>query len=66
MLEQLMYSAATLSCPLQERAAMLGTRPMSDVLSSRLADVLPPKQPNASVSIPPPFALERGFAEARH
>ena len=45
---------------------MLGTRPMSDVLSSRLADVLPPKQPHAGASSPPPFALERGFAEARH
>ena len=45
---------------------MLGTKMMSSVLSGRLADVLPPKQPNASGNTPAPFALERGFAEARY
>ena len=44
---------------------MLGTRAMSEVLSSRLVDVLLPKQPDASTSSPPPFAIERGFAEVR-
>ena len=47
----------------QERA--LGTRPMEDVLSQRLADVMPPHPPGARAARPAPFAIERGFAEVR-
>ena len=48
---------------LQERGAVLGTHPISDILASRLVDVLPSRRPQDSVKEPPPFAIERGFAE---